>query len=95
MKTVDYDQECEGIIKKQMKFNFTTPFEVSDFESKLKLEKHVKCKILNQIDNPSGRVKFKDVRKVDVGYWQNDVLKLKKNPKVRFIIVLSSFSVNE
>ena len=62
-----------------MKFNFTTPFEVSDFESKLKMEKHVKCKILNQIDNPSGKSNLKTfVRSmldiVEMTYWL-------KNPK--------------
>ena len=35
-----------------------------------KNEKNIKIKILNQVDNPSGRVPFKDVRKVDIGYFK-------------------------
>ena len=34
----------------------------------IQYEKNVKLKILNQINNPTGRVKFKDVRKVDIGF---------------------------
>ena len=32
----------------------------------IKYEKNAKVKILNQINNPNGRVTFKDVRKVDI-----------------------------
>ena len=84
MKTINYDEECEGIIKKQIKFNFVDKSDVEYFESMIVKEKNVKLKILNQIDNPSGRVKFKDVRKVDVGYCKNDILKPNKESKSAF-----------
>ena len=86
LKTISYDSEQEGIIKKQMKFNFLNPQEVDYFENKLKGETNgkVKVKILNQINNPNGRVTFKDVRKVDVGICKNDVLKPKKESKSAF-----------
>ena len=48
------------------------------------MKKNVKIKILNQIDNPNGRVQFKDVRKVDIGFCKNDVLKPKKESKSAF-----------
>ena len=89
---IDYDSGKEGIIKKQMKFNFTCKEQVSDFEKKIKNETCAKYKILNQIDNPSGRVIFKDVRKVDVGYCKNDLLKPNKSSKAHFIIALLLFS---
>lgn len=84
MKTVDYDSEEEGIIKKQIKFNFTNSSEVDYFESMIVNEKNAKVKILNQINNPSGRVTFKDVRKVDIGYCRNDIINPKKESKSAF-----------
>ena len=42
---------------------------------------HVKIKILNQINNPNGRVKFKDIRKVDIGIVAT-TLKILKRIKV-------------
>uniref|UniRef100_A0A6C0KIE7 TATA-box binding protein n=1 Tax=viral metagenome TaxID=1070528 RepID=A0A6C0KIE7_9ZZZZ len=84
LKTISYDSENEGIVKKQMKFNFLNRNEVEYFEKMIVHEKNVKIKILNQIDNPNGRVQFKDVRKVDIGFCKNDVLKPKKESKSAF-----------
>jgi TATA-box binding protein (TBP) (component of TFIID and TFIIIB) len=84
LKITHYDSECEGIVKKQMKFNFTDPNQVKWFEDHIKHEKCVNVKVLNQINNPSGRVTFKDVRKVDIGFSRNDVLNPKKQSKSAF-----------
>ncbi len=84
LKIICYDNEEEGIIKKQMKFNFQNREEVLDFEEKIIHEKNKKIKILNQINNPSGRITFKDVRKVDIGFCKNDILKPKKESKSAF-----------
>lgn len=84
LKTIDYDSENDGILKKQIKFNFLDPTEVEYFEKNIKNEKNVKVKILNQINNPNGRIKFKDVRKVDIGYCKNDIVNPKKQSKSAF-----------
>ena len=84
LKTVNYDDEIDGIVKKQIKFNFLNKDEVESFENNIKNETHVKIKILNQINNPTGRVKFKDVRKVDIGYCRNDIVNPKKQSKSAF-----------
>ena len=84
LKIIDYDSESDGIIKKQMKFNFIDKNQVLDFESKIQNESIVNVKILNQINNPSGRVKFKDVRKVDIGISNKDIIKPKKKSKSAF-----------
>jgi|TARA_B110000285_G_scaffold69963_1_gene80566 TATA-box binding protein (TBP) (component of TFIID and TFIIIB) len=84
LKIIDYDEESDGIIKKQMKFNFLNPQEVVIFNSNILNESCVNVTILNQIDNPTGHVCFKDVRKVDVGISKNDVLKPKKVSKSAF-----------
>ena len=98
LNVIDYDTEYEGIIKKQIKFNFLDKSEVIDFEEKIKKEKNVTTKILNKVDNPSGRVKFKDVRKIDVGFSTNDILNSKKKSKSAFyncIVVIYRKKYNE
>ena len=84
LKIINYDEEKEGIIKKQMKFNFQTPEEVVKFENNIKNETCVNVTIINQINNPTGHVSFKDVRKVDIGISKNDVLKPNKSSKSAF-----------
>ena len=98
VKTINYDEEREGVVKKQMKFNFLNQEEVVYFESMIQHERNIKIKILNQIDNPTGRVQFKDVRKVDVGFCKNDVIKPKKESKSAFyncfVIIFRKFYKN-
>lgn len=84
LKIICYDDEKEGILKKQMKFNFLTQSEVDYFETMIVHEQNVKIKVLNQINNPNGRVTFKDVRKVDIGFSKNDILKPNKQSKSAF-----------
>ena len=84
LKIINYDNENEGIIKKQIKFNFTNSNEVDIFEQKILNEPNARIKILNQINNPNGRVQFKDVRKVDIGYCRNDIINPKKETKSAF-----------
>ena len=80
-----YDTYQEGIIKKQIKFNFTTKDQVKEFDEQIaKVSCYKSVTILNQIDNPTGRVVFKDVRKVDIGLCKKDILKLKRNEKSAF-----------
>lgn len=82
---ISYDDYKEGIVKKQIKFNFTEKKQVEEFDENYKKVNHYKCvTILNQIDNPTGRVIFKDVRKVDIGMCKKDILKMKKNEKSAF-----------
>ena len=72
LKIINYDEEKEGIIKKQMKFNFQKPEEVVKFENNIMNETCVNVTIINQINNPTGHVQFKDVRKVDIGISKNN-----------------------
>lgn len=85
MPMISYDEFKEGIIKKQIKFNFQNKDDVAIFERRIKEQKlPTVIKILNQIDNPSGRVQFKDIRKVDIGISKNDVIKVKNKDKSAF-----------
>ena len=92
LNTVDYDKKLKVLLKKQIKFNFLNKEEVDYFEKNIKNEKNVKIKILNQINNPTGRIKFKDVRKVDIGYCRNDIINPKNNLKVHLQLFCNYFS---
>ena len=82
---ISYDTVDEGIIKKQMKFNFPDKESVDEFEYNIKdICLPVDVKILNQFENPNGRIKFKDIRKVSIGLSKNDVINFKKKSKSAF-----------
>jgi TATA-box binding protein (TBP) (component of TFIID and TFIIIB) len=82
---IDYQDKKEGIIKKQIKFNFNTKEEVTEFDDNLSLEKRIhSVSILNQIDSPNVSFKFKDIRKIDIGICKNDLIKTKKKSKSAF-----------
>jgi TATA-box binding protein (TBP) (component of TFIID and TFIIIB) len=92
---IDYDTHSEGIIKKQIKFNFTNKKEVEEFYEFVKKEprinqnniydvNHPNIITLNQIDNPNGRIKYKDIKKIDIGICKNDLIKQKKKCKSAF-----------
>lgn len=85
LNMISYDVHKEGIIKKQMKFNFNDKNEVRQFEENMKqIHQPIDMRILNQVDNPNGRVLFKDTRKVSIGLSKNDILKPKKKSKSAF-----------
>ena len=73
---IDYDTYGEGIIKKQIKFNFVSKEELENFNEYVSREPRLKdgkgIHTLTHIDNPNGRVKFKDIKKIDIGFCKND-----------------------
>ena len=71
---IPYAKPCDGVIKKQMKFNSTEPEELTFIQEKLKSEMYFEEHIITHIDNPSGRIKFKDTRKVSIGVSKKDLL---------------------
>lgn len=100
---IDYDEHKEGIIKKQIKFNFTSKEEVETFYTFVNKEPRIKdgkgITTLNKIDSPNGRIKFKDIKKIDIGFCKNDLLKAKKNNKSAFyncyVIIYRAFINNK
>ena len=84
---ISYDAHAEGVVKKQIKLNFTTKEEVELFESYVKKDPYIKpgdIHTISKIDNPNGRIKFKDIKKIDIGFCKNDLLKQKKKSKSAF-----------
>ena len=74
IEILDYDKCNEGIIKKQIKISCNTKTEFEKIEELIKNEKYNNSKIINHVDNPNGRVKFKHVRKISVGICKKDLL---------------------
>ena len=74
----------EGIIKKQMKFNFTNKEGLDDIQIKLQNENNVDQHIITQIINPAGRIKFRDIRKISIGLSSKDVISYRSKKKSAF-----------
>jgi len=84
IKIIPYSQPTEGIIKKQMKFNSMREEELAIIKENLKNENYYDEQIITSIHNPTGRIKFKDIRKVSVGISKKDILSYRIKKKSAF-----------
>jgi TATA-box binding protein (TBP) (component of TFIID and TFIIIB) len=76
-------QKC-GIIKKQMKFNCLSKEELVDVRSNIDSSVYTDEYIINKIDNPIGRIKFRDVRKISIGLSKKDITSYRCKKKGAF-----------
>ena len=81
---IQYAKPCNGIIKKQMKFNSNTQEDLLFIQEKLKDEAYFEEYIITHIDNPTGRIKFKDTRKVSIGVSKKDLMSYRCKKKSAF-----------
>jgi len=81
---IPYSKPCNGVIKKQMKFNSTEKEELEYIKDKILNEYYVEEHIITHIDNPSGRIKFKDIRKISIGISKKDILSYRCKKKSAF-----------
>jgi hypothetical protein len=81
---IPYAKPCNGVVKKQMKFNSLVPEDLQFIQEKLKDETYFEEHIITHIDNPSGRIKFKDTRKVSIGISKKDILSYRCKKKSAF-----------
>ena len=85
LPVIDYFQPIDGIIKKSIKMNSITPEQVTELENKIKDIKYLEQQIISQVNNPNARkVKFKDVRKIDIGLSKKDLICYRKKKKGAF-----------
>jgi len=80
----EYAKPSDSVIKKQMKFNSNELYELDEIKNKLKYENHYEEYIITHIDNPSGRIKFKDIRKISVGVSKKDIMSYRCKQKSAF-----------
>lgn len=85
LKIIPYSNPSVGIIKKQMKFNSISKESFEVFNESIRNEKGypIVQQVIANISSDSGRIKFKDVRKVSVGFCSKDALN-KTNTKSAF-----------
>ena len=81
---IPYSKPCNGVIKKQMKFNSTEKDELEFIQDKIKDEPYFEEHVITHIDNPSGRIKFKDIRKISIGISKKDILSYRCKKKSAF-----------
>ena len=81
---IPYAKPCNGVVKKQMKFNTSTPEELKFIQDKLQHETYFEEHVITHIDNPTGRIKFKDTRKLTIGISKKDLLSYRCKKKSAF-----------
>jgi hypothetical protein len=84
LNVISYSTPQNGIIKKQMKFNSFTQEELDEIKEYLQKETHYEEHIITSINNPNGRIKFKDIRKVSVGISKKDLITYRTKKKSAF-----------
>jgi TATA-box binding protein (TBP) (component of TFIID and TFIIIB) len=78
-----YNCPMEGVIKKQMKFNSTTPEEVSAIQAQLKDSEYAIEHIISHVED-KGTLRYKDVRKITRGISKRDILSYRIRHKGAF-----------
>jgi len=81
---IPYATPQNGVIKKQIKINSCSPEEVDMIEQKIKNELYYDQQIITSINNPSGRIKFKDIRKITIGISKKDIMSYRSKKKQAF-----------
>jgi TATA-box binding protein (TBP) (component of TFIID and TFIIIB) len=81
---IPYAKPSNGVVKKQMKFSLENQEELTFIQNKLKDETYVEEYIITHIDNPTGRIKFKDVRKISIGICKKDIMSYRCKKKSAF-----------
>lgn len=95
---VPYAMPKNGVIKKQIKFNSTTQEEVNIIQENLKNELYFEEQVLTSINNPNGRIKFKDIRKISVGISKKDIMSYRSKKKSAFyncFVMILRIKINE
>jgi hypothetical protein len=81
---ISYSTPTNGVIKKQIKFNSKTAEELNIIQEKLQKELYYDEHVITHIDNPNGRIKFKDIRKITVGISKKDIMSYRGKKKQAF-----------
>jgi hypothetical protein len=81
---IRYVDPVEGVIKKQIKFSTTDRSEYDEIIERIKNERYCDNQEIEHIDNPDGRIKFKDQRKISVGISKKDILCYRSKKKRAF-----------
>ena len=81
---ISYATPQNGVIKKQIKINSKTAEDLLEMQDRLKNELYYDEHIMSHIDNPNGRITFKDIRKVTIGISKKDIMSYRSKKKQAF-----------
>jgi len=84
INVIPYAEPSNGVIKKQIKLNSVTVEELDYIKSKLVNEPYYEEYVMTSIDNPNGRIKFKDIRKISIGVSKKDIMSYRCKRKSAF-----------
>jgi len=86
-----YHVQKTGIVKKQMKFNSSSPEELDEILSNIDNKSFTEQKLLSHIDKTEGRIKFNDVRKISIGICKKDITSCRCKQKNAFYNCFAAF----
>lgn len=95
---ISYSTPQNGVIKKQIKINSKTPEELEIVQHRLQKELYCDQHIMSHIDNPNGRIKFKDIRKITIGISKKDIMSYRSKKKQAFyncFVMILRIKINE
>ena len=96
---LNYTTPSNGVIKKQIKYSSTCVDEVNFIEEQLKNVNCYEQQIIEHIENPDGRIKYKDQRKISIGICKKDLLSYRSKKKRAFfncfVLILRILDNNE
>lgn len=81
---ISYANPTNGVVKKQIKINCVTMEELNAIREKLKQEIYYDEHVITSINNPEGRIKFKDIRKISIGICKKDIMSYRCKKKSAF-----------
>jgi len=81
---IPYARPEQGVVKKQIKFNSLTAQELGEVKERLASENYYEEHIITSIDNPTGRITFKDIRKISIGISKKDLTSYRCKKKSAF-----------
>jgi hypothetical protein len=81
---IAYAKPTNGVIKKQIKFNSVCIEELDFIKQQLALQEYYEEYVLTSINNPNGRIKFKDIRKISIGISKKDIMSYRCKRKSAF-----------
>ena len=84
INVISYGNMREGVVKKQMKFNSGSKEDVEKIDKLLSEYEYGNSQIIQKIDNPEGRIKFRDIRKINIGICKKDMLTYRSKAKSAF-----------
>jgi hypothetical protein len=95
---IPYSHPCDGVVKKQMKFNSLSEEAFNIIKENLQHEDYYEEFVITNINNPNGRVKFKDIRKISIGISKKDLVSYRRKKKSAFyncfVLILRTFMDN-